>query len=1609
MTIRTIKVDITGLKEIEKAQKSVSALRDSVLDFEKKLKKMGGKNTSPLSFNVNLNLNTDKALRDYLSLKKQIENIPIMVGTKKGKATETSLAPVDKTQVTRPKEKVAEYVKVRDQDYQSWRNLHKAVQDVTTSTMGLSSQMIKLGAVNPAKGLLSVFNKVNSTVMGIQNNIMGLVGNKVTGALSNAIQGTLGAVKSGVGQLKDEANNLGDAMQVYRINMEALGFSEKETNKSIKRLGDYGKASVFDATDLLEQASTYTAYGRKDAEDIVRGYAGLLAQTKNPVQGMKTVTTQTSQMLANGYLNQGDYRFIRERLSALGASKLNEELLKIAQSKGEDSITDATRKKLITANEYLDAVNKLGNQDIFQNLVTSIVTPRQAIANFKETLSNLLVFDEIDEEGNAKPGALNQVYVATRDFIKGITEIVGTDKFKEYVTKLGNAIGGTIQQVNQFGSAWKLTFGSQILKGIETFAKNFKEGVSGLDVSNRFFSITKDMLTVLNSSGKEFGQFTKDIVHTASEFLSSISQLTTQAINANVLKVLSQYVDVYNNLAKLAVKSEAVKQVVSIYDELSKTLNNIVKSINPQDVKGVFEGISTLAKSVINFVDTVATKTNLISNFAIVLKTALKALGDIVTGISTFDQGAFNRAVDSLREALVGIIEHLKPLLTELGKGIISALSSSSAKAFFKAVENFVKAVTNAIKQTLVAIGGSVEGGLKKILDFLTLAVNVASGIATLLGGVGKYIVLGYIGTKFVSWATSIITSLTTVATAMASATNGRINPLGLGGNFGGGVPGAPVQGSPKGKGVGFKQGVKNAFLDSVVAYNQSVSAIPKPTAINKFTAGVSAIGTGFTKFGKYIPKIASVAKGVATIGGSLVLDAVNTGIQNSKVGQGWKDLSDAVASTATWAGTGTMIGGVPGAIIGGAIGLGTSLWGNYNRRKEQQALQKEADKEAQQLKKEQGEQALAYIKDLGKQVSEVQGNFFAQLGNGENGLQLASAFVDSLTTLSNGDLNTGKRSVGLNTQAVPKGIENYFVELNGKLVKWADLKSQTGLSDEKLLATIEQLYSALGRPFVEFKDEAGTVIETVNTLTKGEQARRDRNLQSYKDNLAKLGLSYKEGSTPTFGDISALDSKLSSSLEGSNFANNEDQKNAILSSLEEVGLNIEGIRGYTLEQLKELATNLRKGATTLGKSAKEENTSKIDAIKKEAENHGGVISEDTAKKLGSMNGEELDKYLKDLHSTNLMTHNVTAEQRSHKVAEFREKLEELGKTVNLKTGKFISNGLDLNSKEYENLYTTLSDKTAFVGTIKKSEEKAREVLTKMGITSVDLQNKILEKIVNGSATSFKDAIEKVAQETQQEAPQEKYSIVATDLYNIVGKFVKDGTIPLEKAKEILKGYDPASVDTSKLDTNGQELYNNVSGTMDSTANKMKEGADKSKVDMSTVDTKPIENAGISLKDSLSTLVSQVAEFIKGLFNGNTINDFFSSGIADLGTWFASKVGIAYGRKKSRRQQSGGIVPEYHSNGLPVGIDWKSRGTDTVPTMLTPGEYVLRKKAVDSLGTNFLNNLNKYGVNALQTMNKSTIINNVYNTNNAKISQNIDNKSQYLNGMFGVDKLMRYV
>ena len=157
-----------------------------------------------------------------------------------------------------------------------------------------------------------------------------------------------------------------------------------------------------------------------------------------------------------------------------------------------------------------------------------------------------------------------------------------------------------------------------------------------------------------------------------------------------------------------------------------------------------------------------------------------------------------------------------------------------------------------------------------------------------------------------------------------------------------------------------------------------------------------------------------------------------------------------------------------------------------------------------------------------------------------------------------------------------------------------------------------------------------------------------------------------------------------------------------------------------------------------------------------------------------------------------------------------------------------------------------------------------------------------------------------------------------------------------------------------------------------------------------------LKNAVQGVRDWVAGVIGGIADWVTGSKGGTSQkkiskNPFYKSLFGGL---FFSR---------------GGFVNYLAQGGSPLlGGIFQPRGTDTIPAMLTPGEYVLRKRAVDSLGTNFLDNLNRFGIGALGGNRTTTVVNNYYN-NNASVNQNIDNKSSYLNGMYGLDRLMRYV
>ena len=109
---------------------------------------------------------------------------------------------------------------------------------------------------------------------------------------------------------------------------------------------------------------------------------------------------------------------------------------------------------------------------------------------------------------------------------------------------------------------------------------------------------------------------------------------------------------------------------------------------------------------------------------------------------------------------------------------------------------------------------------------------------------------------------------------------------------------------------------------------------------------------------------------------------------------------------------------------------------------------------------------------------------------------------------------------------------------------------------------------------------------------------------------------------------------------------------------------------------------------------------------------------------------------------------------------------------------------------------------------------------------------------------------------------------------------------------------------------------------------------------------------------------------------------------------------------------NGGVVYRAHGGSI-----FKPRGRDTIPAMLSQGEFVQRKKAVDTFGLDFMNRVNRLDIagamQALQSRvnsriggrSSSTVNNVVNNNNNQRVTMNVNTN----NPNFAFKRTNRYV
>ena len=1613
MSVRTISVTVNGLNDIEAKTKLLNNMKATVLDIERMIKKMGRSNNLP---SINLKLNIDTS-----DIQRQINNVNALVSKASGSSVGGS---------SKVKSQAVEVTNLAE----SWKNVGSAMSIADRALTSLTSNMIKLGAINPAKTMLSGLRSVSSELLNVQKSFTSLVNGKLTSSFQGIISSAVTTLRQGVAGMVSESQKVGDAMQIYRVNMSSLGFNEKDVNKSLKRLGDYGKASVYDASDLLNQASTYYAYNRKDSEDIVKAFAGLIAQTQNPVQGLKTAGEQTAQMLANGYLNQQDFKFTRERFSALGASEVNKRLLELAQAKGYKSIIEATQKKGITADEYLDVIKEVGNSPKFQSLVTSILTPKQAIENLKETLSNLLVFDKVDEDGNTTPGALNKVYVSTRDFIKNITDLVGSAKFEGYVRSLGNAIGTGIENINKFSRAITLMFGDNLIKSMEKFGKDFASNLD-TNVMKNFQGLMQSVINFFNESGSAIGHFVGEAGNAYIKYLTSWIDIGRSLISGGILDAITNTIEVITNLQTLAVDSGAVKGLA----EFLKGMSDVLKTLTGD---GKYRSYATtVVTSIRGFAEELVKTLDFLVKKTPIIEVASKLISSVFDFFSNFvkltrqgiDNDGFRNGLKNLGNVVKDLLDYLAPVLARITSSALNALTSDTGVRFFKALSNFVKAVVTAIENVIKSFGGgNLQKGFEKILNTLTVLVEMFAKVAEVLGHVGKYLIIGALIGKATSLVSNIVSFIGTTVNSL-----GQLSNFALPGKVKQGVAGGLTGGQSLLTGGGLISGFLNKRADKYYSKKSQRAFLADDPEMGSYYAGLAlqarnntkeqlklskvfkdsaqayrnvranggtfrqAIGAGFDKAGTLGQSLKGAGLAFGTMFGGIALDGINNAVQSSKVSTGMKQASTVITSTASGAlagaGIGSMftpIGTAIGAGIGGFVGLIQGMFTNdaeNQAKKEQAKLEAEAEKQKEEQNKAIRSAKVDALKQEAKQYGDLMRNFYKSVTNDssvQSDISNALALVSGNAGKFNGDLSKGGANLGLATEYLPKDVDKYSVNIGGQEKTWAQWKEELGVTDLELMKSLQALYAQYGQRYVELKNTTDGTVEVIKTLSDTEYKRQEDSSKNFTDAFNALGIATQKIPEIPFKKIAEVKEQLDYALKGGNFSNKEDQDSAVQKVLMDMGASEEKVINASKEDLYRWARTLQESATANSKSNDEVHATATDELRKVVDSTKNKVWKDLldgiVKKSENFNTEDL---------ISLSTAGKALDDADSKIIQY--KLQQASKATKEKINEVAGKNVDDLIQELKMLTGSgLTDNSTY----KADTKEFNTILEKIGIIDQKLRQKVIDKVLKDGETIEK-AIQEVADDkgALSEEDLSSLKLSANNFYNVVGELKSKGQIKLEKANELLKGIPIDLVDVSKLTPEGQALVEELKTKVDKTTGKIKEAKDKVKGnDPKDVNTSKITEEGNKIQEALSSLANSVANAVTSIFNSTPK---LVKGIGKKGT------GVVLGGFRS----NGGIIPEYHSDGDIIGVDWKPKGTDTVPTMLTPGEYVLRKKAVESLGLNFLNNLNKYGNKALQSNSGQTIINNVYNTNNAKISQNIDNKSQYLNGLFGIDRLMRYV
>lgn len=643
---------------------------------------------------------------------------------------------------------------------------------------------------NLSKTLSSVTKQSDSFLSKLKNSA-------VFGAFASVGASAMHKVTSAISGTISELSSSNVAWKTFEGNMQMLGQSSSEINKTKKALQQYATQTIYSASDMSQTYSQFAAVGTKNCLQLVKGFGGLASAAENPKQAMKTLSQQGTQMAAKPMVAWQDFKLMLEQTPAGIAAVARE----MGMSTSE--LVSAVQSGTVKTEDFFNAVEKAGNSKAFTKMATEYKSVGQAMDGLQETLANKLMpaYDKLSQIGikalssiidgldgfdaNILTNGIDKVIDTFKRFGKAF-ENTGTVKaFKQALSDVGDAIKNVMSQlkgsgmIEKFGQAFGqvVKFVSQAISAVSKFIgklngsqltgivgsvlgvvggfkafnflknfnpfglfkKNAEEGVEG--ATKALGSSRSKAATIIKSIGQSIGTASKGL----GQGLKATFQGLGQGLNG-ALKGLGQMLKVANpvNILALGGALFMVAAGIALIGQTGNGLSQIAESLGKAfseviatTIDAVTQALIALAPVLPIICDAFAQLSPLVEAFGDAFGTVIESVGNAISNIVNAIGPVIENVVQIIANAIVQIVQAIAPFAPAIADMVqaISDAIQSICDAFIALVQN-IQPIVESVKDLVQQLGDSISQVFESASDVITSFGDAVSGILDSLAGV---------------------------------------------------------------------------------------------------------------------------------------------------------------------------------------------------------------------------------------------------------------------------------------------------------------------------------------------------------------------------------------------------------------------------------------------------------------------------------------------------------------------------------------------------------------------------------------------------------------------------------------------------------------------------------------------------------------------------------------------------------------------------------------------------------------------------------------------------------------------------------------------------------